>query len=71
MVGNTLFTSTESSGEPLVALPGTHGAGALRQGFLERSNVILMEELHNLYTLQRWKKGLEEAMVAINRRKGQ
>ncbi len=67
--GNTLFTATESSGVPIIAPPGTHGAGTLRQGFLERSNVNLMEELHNLHTLQRWKRGLEEAMLAIHRRK--
>ncbi len=51
--GNNLFAETPSSGPPLVVTPGQSGTGALRQGFLEGSNVEVVSELTNLLLAQR------------------
>lgn len=52
-VGDGLFEATEDSGEPYVSEPGAAGAGMLRQGFLEASNVDFVQELVELVTAQR------------------
>ncbi len=51
--GSNLFQSTEASGEPEEANPGTEGLGTIAQGFLENSNVDVTEELVNLIITQR------------------
>ena len=51
--GQNLFSVTDSSGSPVQQQPGTAGAGFLRQGFLERSNVSVVDELINLIQAQR------------------
>ncbi len=51
--GRNLFAETASSGAPQIATPGQNGAGFLRQGFLERSNVDVVAELVNLILAQR------------------
>ena len=51
--GENLFASTQSSGAPLTGTPGTEGRGALRQGFLEQSNVEPVRELVDLIKTQR------------------
>jgi flagellar basal-body rod protein FlgG len=53
-LGNNLFQPTEASGDPIVGLPGgQEGLGTLRQGFLENSNVSVVEEFIQLITAQR------------------
>lgn len=52
-VGNNLFLETGASGPPNVGLPGLQDRGALKQGFLELSNVSVVEEMVNLITAQR------------------
>jgi flagellar basal-body rod protein FlgG len=52
-IGDNLFLETGSSGPPLIGLPGLQDRGTLRQGFLELSNVSVVEELVNLITAQR------------------
>jgi flagellar basal-body rod protein FlgG len=53
-LGNNLFQPTEASGDPIVGLPGgQEGLGRLRQGFLESSNVSVVEEFIQLITAQR------------------
>ncbi len=52
-VGQNLFEATDSSG---TATPGTFGAdgvGRLAQGFLESSNVSVVEQVVNMITAQR------------------
>jgi flagellar basal-body rod protein FlgG len=44
-VGRSLFVPTSASGDPIVANPGTEGMGTLGQGFLEMSNVKVVEEM--------------------------
>lgn len=52
-LGDNLYLSTNASGEPINGVPGTEGFGLLRQGFIEMSNVRLVEEMTDLITGQR------------------
>lgn len=52
-VGENLFAETEASGPAILGDPGLDGFGALRQGFLEMSNVEPVTELVDLITTQR------------------
>ena len=52
-LGANLFLETGASGPPLIGNPGLNDRGTLQQGFLELSNVSVVEELVNLITAQR------------------
>ncbi|MEZ5977542.1 MAG: flagellar basal-body rod protein FlgG [Planctomycetota bacterium] len=52
-VGGNLFQVTASSGQAVPRTPGFEGAGFIRQGALERSNVLVVEELIELIQAQR------------------
>ncbi len=53
-VGNSLFMPTDASGEPQVGNPGgQEGLGSLMQGYLEQSNVSVVEEFINMIVSQR------------------
>jgi flagellar basal-body rod protein FlgG len=53
-VGDSLFTPTDASGEPTVGNPGgQEGIGTLMQGYLEQSNVSVVEEFINMIVAQR------------------
>lgn len=52
-IGKNLFLATEASGDPVTGDPGDEGRGFLQQGFLEKSNVNVVEELANLIVAQR------------------
>ncbi|HEY1213009.1 MAG TPA: flagellar basal-body rod protein FlgG [Bryobacteraceae bacterium] len=53
-IGKNLFTPTDASGDPTVGAPGgQEGLGTLEQGYLEASNVSVVEEFINLITSQR------------------
>lgn len=52
-IGKNLFVSTDASGDAITGAPGTEGRGTLSQGFLENSNVNVVEELANLIIAQR------------------
>lgn len=52
-VGQNLFLETQASGAPIQGIGGTDGAGVVKQGCLEVSNVNVTEELVNLITAQR------------------
>ena len=51
--GGNLYTQTVSSGDPLTATPGADGTGTIEQGYLEASNVKIVNEMINLITAQR------------------
>ena len=51
--GENLFAETTSSGTPNVATPGLNGAGTLNQGYVEASNVNVVQELVNMIQTQR------------------
>ncbi|MGE4220249.1 MAG: flagellar basal-body rod protein FlgG [Alphaproteobacteria bacterium] len=52
-VGDNLFLETPASGAPTAGTPSSDGFGRLQQGFLETSNVNVVEEITNLITAQR------------------
>lgn len=52
-IGRNLFTPTASSGDPLLGTPGTEGFGTINQGFVELSNVNIVEEMVNMIISQR------------------
>ena len=52
-MGNNIYQSSPASGEPEVSTPGSNGIGTLAQGFLEASNVELVEEMVNMIVAQR------------------
>jgi flagellar basal-body rod protein FlgG len=52
-LGANLYQSSPASGEPENVTPGTSGTGTLAQGFLEASNVELVEEMVNMIVAQR------------------
>lgn len=52
-VGRNLLEETESSGAAALSTPGENGAGTLAQGFLESSNVSVVEEIVSMVTGQR------------------
>lgn len=52
-MGRNLYTETDSSGGPILGLPSSEGFGSLSQGFLEGSNVSVMEEMVNMIAGQR------------------
>ncbi|MEQ1886153.1 MAG: flagellar basal-body rod protein FlgG [Bryobacteraceae bacterium] len=53
-VGNGLFLPTDASGEPTAGNPGgQEGMGTLQQGYVESSNVSVVEEFINMITSQR------------------
>jgi flagellar basal-body rod protein FlgG len=51
--GNNLLTETPASGTAVLGTPGEGGAGTLRQGMLEVSNVNVVEEMIDLISGQR------------------
>jgi len=52
-LGGNLYESTAASGEPVVNEPGLEGMGTLSQGYLEASNVQIVEEMVNMIMAQR------------------
>jgi flagellar basal-body rod protein FlgG len=52
-MGQNLLKETPASGAPVVGAPGDGGAGAIRQGTLEASNVNVVEEMVNMIETQR------------------
>jgi flagellar basal-body rod protein FlgG len=51
--GKNLFLPTAASGEPITGNPGSDGLGTINQGFLELSNVNVVEEMVNMIVSQR------------------
>ncbi|MDO9219403.1 MAG: flagellar basal-body rod protein FlgG [Thiobacillus sp.] len=52
-LGQNLYAETAASGTPGTNAPGTNGAGTLNQGYIETSNVNVVEELVNMIQTQR------------------
>jgi len=52
-LGDNLYLETVASGTPNASNPGVNGLGTLQQGFVETSNVNVVEELINMITAQR------------------
>ena len=52
-LGRNLYAETPTTGNPTTGTPGEEGFGSLSQGFLEGSNVNIMEEMVNMIAGQR------------------
>lgn len=52
-LGGNLFAQAEASGEPAYGLAGEEGFGQVVQGYLEKSNVDVVQEMINLIVSQR------------------
>lgn len=53
-LGRSLYLPTDASGDAVIGVPGgTEGLGSLQQGYLEQSNVSVVDEFINLITSQR------------------
>ncbi len=51
--GQNIYTETAASGQPNVGAPGSNGLGTLMQGFVETSNVNVVQELVSMIQTQR------------------
>lgn len=52
-LGKNLYKETPASGNPTTGNPGTTGFGTMSQGFLEMSNVQVVDEMVNMISAQR------------------
>jgi flagellar basal-body rod protein FlgG len=53
-IGESLFQPTDASGDPVIGAPGgQEGLGTLLQGYVEQSNVSIVDEFVNLIVSQR------------------
>jgi flagellar basal-body rod protein FlgG len=52
-LGQNLFAQTGASGAPVVAQPGINGAGTLQGGYVEGSNVSIVDQMVAMITAQR------------------
>lgn len=61
----SLLRVTEAAGVPQTGYPGTQGFGVLKQGFIERSNVQILNESVNLQVLRRQRSELRRALASF------
>ena len=52
-MGKNLFITSEATGDEITGIAGENGLGVLSQGFLEISNVSVVDEMVNMITAQR------------------
>ncbi|MEY4504724.1 MAG: flagellar basal body rod protein, partial [Pseudomonadota bacterium] len=52
-LGDNNYINTAASGDPIAGTPGLNGLGTIREGFVEMSNVQLVEQMTDLITGQR------------------
>lgn len=53
-IGNNIYLQTTASGDPVVGTPGgSEGLGTIQQGYLENSNVSVVDEFVNMILAQR------------------
>ena len=52
-IGRNLLVPSTASGTAITAAPGENGMGTVNQGFLEQSNVSVVEEMVNMIVAQR------------------
>jgi flagellar basal-body rod protein FlgG len=51
--GRNLYSTTEASGDEVEGVPGEENVGTIAQGFLEMSNVEVVDEMVNMIVGQR------------------
>jgi len=52
-IGRNLLIQTSASGDPITDIPGQSGLGEVTQGYLEMSNVNVVDEMVNMIVAQR------------------
>jgi flagellar basal-body rod protein FlgG len=52
-IGRNLYIQSGSSGDPTTGTPGQNNFGTIAQGYLEMSNVSVVDEMVNMITAQR------------------
>ncbi|MBS3945825.1 MAG: flagellar basal-body rod protein FlgG [Melioribacter sp.] len=72
-IGDNLYVESPSSGQPILGTPGSQGFGEINQGYLESSNVDIVEEMISMIAAQRayeinskTVKTVEEMMTMAN-----
>ena len=72
-LGDNLYAESQASGQPILGTPSSEGFGILHQGFLESSNVDIVEEMIAMIASQRayeinskTVKTVEEMMTLAN-----
>ena len=66
-VGQNLFMQTDASGDPVLGNPGgQEGLGQLMQGYVEGSNVSVVEEFINMIVSQRAYESNSKVVTAAN-----
>jgi flagellar basal-body rod protein FlgG len=70
-LGGNLFSATTASGDPTTGVPGTDGIGTTTQGFLEESNVSVVEEMVNMILGQRAYEANSRVVKAADEMLGQ
>ncbi len=65
-LGDNLYAATEQSGEAQTGKPGERGLAAVAQGFVETSNVKLVDEFVNLIVAQRAYEASAKAIQAAD-----
>ena len=70
-MGRNLFRETPASGTAEIGSPGENGFGDLQQGYLEMSNVKVVEEMVNLIVAQRAYEINSKAVQAADEMMGQ
>jgi flagellar basal-body rod protein FlgG len=71
-IGRNMFLPTDASGEPTIGNPGgQEGLGTLLQGYVEQSNVSVVEEFINLIVSQRAYEANSKVVKAADEMYGQ
>lgn len=52
-LGHNLYARTGASGDPITDIPGSGGIGQVNQGYVETSNVSVVDEMVNMIVSQR------------------
>ena len=69
-MGRNLFKETAASGQAVLSAPDTAGVGRVNQGYLEGSNVNVVEELVNMISAQRVYETNSKVITAADRMLG-
>lgn len=66
-LGNSLYSPTDASGDATVGVPGgAEGLGSLLQGYVEQSNVSIVDEFINLIQAQRGYEANSKVVTAAD-----
>lgn len=65
-IGRNLYVPTTASGDVVTGIPGQTGFGTLNQGYIEMSNVNVVEEMVNMIIAQRAYETNSKAIAAAD-----